>query len=189
MGALRDFDLSRCGCNVYVETGTGMCNTLSKAIPIFDRCFSVDIDSEQYLRAKKIYPQANLYRGLSSTALEYWFTSGDLRADDRILFFLDAHFAAADYRTDLYDVHAPYAVPLKEELEIIKKYRPNGGYYVICDDLRIYADGPFEYGDRADVKVPGGLAFLYNLYPKHRITLDYREHGYIWIDGQDLVAD
>ena len=179
MGILKKFDLASYGCNVYVETGTGVCNTLSKAIPNFEKCYSVDLDENRYKEAKAKFPQANLYHGLSIDALEHWLKN-DIQEYDRVLFFLDAHFPDADYNGAQYDVEAPNAVPLQQELELIRKYRPHGKDFIICDDLRIYADGDFEDGDCPGIKVKGGLSFLYKLYKN--ITLDYSEHGYIMID-------
>ena len=185
MGILAGFDLASYGCNVYVETGTGKCNTLNKAMSVFDKCFSVDLDTELYNAAKETYPTAHLVNGLSTDALEAWLTSGHILETDRVLFFLDAHFPGADFRGADYDVDAPDAVPLKRELEIIKQHRPNGKDYIICDDLRIYCLGPFEEGNVPDVQVPGGLSFLNNLVEWKYVSLDYRETGYILIDKRE----
>mgnify|MGYP003349603585 CR=1 FL=1 len=70
-----------------------------------------------------------------------------------------------------------------DDLELIKKYRPNGNDYIICDDLRIFVEGPFEHGN-ATFHVPNGLDFLYELYDESRITLNYNETGYIFIDNR-----
>jgi hypothetical protein len=182
MGLLKAFDLSAYGCNVYVETGIGQGRTLSKAIPVFERCFSVDLDSELFKAAQQQFPTATLYNGLSTDALEHWLSSGQLADTDRVLFFLDAHFPNSDFHGAPYDVNSPDAVPLRRELELIQQYRPAGRDYIICDDLRIYCQGPFEEGNCPDIQVPGGLAFLNGLYPWNKITLDYRETGYLLID-------
>lgn len=183
MGTLAKIDLSSYRCNVYVETGTGQALSLGRAIPIFQECFSVDLEQDFLELAHQKFPSANLFRGLSTEALEFWLSSGQIKDSDRVLFFLDAHFPGSDFHGVPYSMDDPNAVPLKEELEIIKKYRPNGNDYIICDDLRIFIEGPFEYGD-ATFHVPGGLDFLYDIYDKSKITLDYRETGYIFIDNR-----
>jgi len=50
MGILRDFNLADYNCDVYVETGTGVGNTLSKAIPHFKKCYSVDMENILVIR-------------------------------------------------------------------------------------------------------------------------------------------
>jgi len=183
MSTLATIDLSSYGCNVYVETGTGKALSLGKAIPLFEKCFSVDLEQEFLAEANQKYPSSILYRGLSTEGLEHWLTSGEINESDNVLFFLDAHFPGSDFFGVPYSMDDPNAVPLKQELELIKKYRPNGNDYIICDDLRIFMKGPFDYGDTT-FHVPGGLDFLYEIYDESKITLDYRETGYIFIDNR-----
>jgi hypothetical protein len=183
MGQLRDFNLEDYGCNIYIETGTGHGGTLSKALANkkFKTCYSVDLDSNMVNRARILFKHAVVENTLSTVALEKWVST--LPVDSKILFFLDAHFPGADYHGEKYDVNAPNAIPLKEELEIIKKYRPNSKDVIICDDARIYASGPFECGDVSDwLNVPDGYQFVHDIFPESKIELLYSEHGYIVID-------
>lgn len=183
MGQLRDFNLEDYGCNIYIETGTGHGGTLSKALANkkFKDCYSVDMDIELVNRARVLLKHAIIEHALSIVALEKWVST--LPVDSKILFFLDAHFPGSDYRGAAYDVTAPHAIPLKEELEIIKRYRPDSKDVIICDDARIYTTGPFEGGDVSDwLNVPGGYQFVYDIFPESKIELLYSEHGYIVID-------
>jgi len=181
MGFLRDFNLREYGCSVYVETGTGQGTTLSKAIPCFDRCYSVDIDENTVATARDRFQSAIIVHALSTIALEQWLQN-DLSPNETVLFFLDAHFPGSDYSGVPYSVSAPNAVPLEEELALIKKYRPNSKDVIVCDDARIYTIANFEAGNTEWLQVPGGYQFVYNIFPNAKISLTLSEEGYIIID-------
>ena len=181
MGSLRDFKLEEYGRDVYVETGTGQCVTLSKAIPNFKRCYTVDMDEDIVFKARNRFRGVTVTHGLSTTALEQWLKN-ELSLDETVLFFLDAHFPGSDYHGVPYSVSAPNAVPLREELELIKKYRPECRDIIICDDARIYAIADFESGNTEWLQVPGGFNFVYDLFPDAKISLTLHEQGYIIID-------
>jgi hypothetical protein len=183
MGSLRDFNLAEYNCDVYVETGTGQCGTLSKAIPHFKKCYSVDMDELMVQNGRTRFPNATIELGLSVEVLERWLKS-ELSTNDSVLFFLDAHFPGSDFHGVPYDVSAPDAVPLEEELKLIKQYRPDSKDMIICDDARIYTSGPFDHGNTEWLQVPGGYKFVYDLFPKAKIDLLYSEEGYIVIDNR-----
>lgn len=184
MGQLNNYYLNSYGCNVYVETGTGHGGTLAKAYQSFSRCYSVDIDKDLVIGAINTYPNANIRLGYSTDVLENWLSSGEFSQEDRILFFLDAHFPGSDYRGIPYTVEGEHSVPLQRELELIKKYRPNGHDFIICDDARIYMLGPFEGGNVPDLQVKGGLSFLKDIFPFENISISFFEQGYIEIDNR-----
>jgi len=183
MGFLKNFKLESYGCDVYVETGTGGGTSLAKATPHFKRYYSVDMDYEKVQEARDKFKNAFIWHELSTAALEQWLKN-DLLPNEKVLFFLDAHFPGSDYHGAPYDVSAPNAVPLKEELELIKKYRPNGKDVIICDDARIYTMAPFEYGNVEWLQVPGGYQFVYDLFPASNVKLLHDEEGYIVIDNR-----
>lgn len=181
MGSLRDFKLDGYDCNIYVETGTGRCTSLARAVGLFDKCFTVDLDTEMVEQARARFSQVNVVHGLSTEALEQWLKN-DLADSDRVFFFLDAHFPGADYHGVKHDVTAPNAVPLEEELRLIKQYRPNCQDFIVCDDARIYTTGHFEHGNTEWLQVPGGYSFIYEIFPDAQISLAYQEEGYIIVD-------
>lgn len=183
MGLLRNFNLSQYGCTTYVETGTGRGISLGKASASFSRCFSVDLDAESVESARRMYPHANIELSLSTVALKHWLEH-DLSNQERVLFFLDAHFPGADFKGAIHDVNAPFAVPLQEELELIARHRPTCADYIICDDARIYTVGPFVHGNTEWLQVPGGYNFMFDLFPNACITVNYAEEGYILIDNR-----
>jgi hypothetical protein len=181
MGSLRDFKLNEYDCNVYVETGTGHGGTLSKAVPNFERCYSVDMDEQMVFMARNKFRGATVAQGLSTIVLEKWLKN-DLSQNDIVFFFLDAHFPGADYHGAKYDVAAPHAVPLEEELKLIQKYRPDCKDYIVCDDARIYTIADFECGNTEWLQVPGGFEFVNKIFPNAKISLTLQEEGYIIID-------
>lgn len=181
MGSLKNFKLEEYGCDVYVETGTGHCATLSKAIPHFKRCYTVDIDEDMVFKARNRFHSATVAHDLSTVALEHWLKN-ELVPEEKVLFFLDAHFPGSDYYGKPYDVSVPNAVPLEEELNLIKKYRPDSKDVIICDDARIYTIAAFEAGNTEWLQVPGGYQFVYDLFPDAKISLTLNEEGYIIID-------
>ena len=185
MGCLRDFKLDEYGCEVYVETGTGICTTLSKAVPYFNKCYSVDSDPKMVQSGIEKFPMAHIVEGLSVNVLEKWLQH-DLAGISSVLFFLDAHFPGSDFYGIPHDVNSPNAVPLKEELTLIKQYRPNSKDFIICDDARIYTSGPFQNGSTDWFQVPGGYQFVYDLFPDAKISLTYEEEGYIIIDKRNI---
>jgi len=189
MGILRDWNLSSFGCNVYVETGTGLGVSLGKAYSVFPKCFSVDLDSEMVDAALLKFPNAHIEVGESTFILERWLTSDFLKPNDSILFYLDAHFPGADFKGAEYNVNAPNAVPLQLELQLIRKYRPHSKDIIICDDARIYMTGPFENGNVNWLQVPGGLDFIKGLFPSSAISIHFSEEGYILINLKSTSFD
>jgi len=183
MGYLRNFNLEKYGCDVYVETGTGTGGSLTKATPHFKRYYSVDMDLKMIQAVKDKFENVIFWHEVSTVALEHWLKN-DLLANESVLFYLDAHFPDADYNGAPFDVNAPHAVPLKEELELIKTYRPFGKDIIICDDARIYTLGPFEHGNVEWLQVPGGYKFIYDIFPESNIKIIYEEEGYIIIDNR-----
>jgi hypothetical protein len=103
----------------------------------------------------------------------------------KVLFFLDAHFPGADFKGSKYNVFAVDAIPLKEELLLIKKYRPNCQDVIICDDARIYVIDDYQNGNVEWLQVPGGMSFVYEIFPDRKINLDLSDEGYIIIGRKD----
>lgn len=183
MGQLRDFDLNEYNCNVYVETGTGKCITLNKAHNTkFDRYYTVDIDLEVVNYAKKLFPTTKVEQDLSTNALCKWLKN-DISEDDRVLFFLDAHFPGADYHGAGYDVNKENAIPLEQELELIKYNCKSKKYVIICDDARIYKHDNWENGFYPYEIASCGLDFVYKLFDEKNVKILFQEEGYILINN------
>jgi len=163
MGALARFDLPdlmrRFGVVHFVETGTGTGASLGHAAgisPPFRSLHSCEIEEKlaSDVSMKFIYE----HRVHVSTGKSLPFllkVCNAVPANEPILFWLDAHFPGADYGMHGYGDESDDAVrlPLAQELAVIAWKRPQAPDVIICDDLRIYADGPFSSGNLpADVR-------------------------------------
>ena len=185
MGTLSPpFNLERIKCDAYVETGTGHCTSLFAALrsKLFKKCYSIDIDPLIVEDARALLPKAEILLGESVFTLNS-LLKNELTQYNSILFFLDAHFPKADYFGAAYDINAPNAIPLKEELTLIYNYRKNCKDVIICDDARIYSD---KYAWQAGqyFLVKEGCDWLFKMYPNTMVILD--GEGYFLIDNRIL---
>ena len=192
MGTLDAFKPSDFSCNVFFETGTGTGYSLGKALDAgcFQKLYSVEIDAETYQYVTQRFREVRnltLLCSESPSALRAVLPS--LATDDRVLFFLDAHFPGevtnsfAGYKAD---VPEHKRLPLELELSVIAEVRANSHDVIIVDDLRIYENGPFEDGAMpayAETLPPErkNIDFVTRLFPKARIARDYRNQGYLLI--------
>lgn len=179
MGSLTKFDLDDFGCDAYVETGIGRCVSFNRAALRYgqEHCYGVDLDYDFFNEARQKYPDSTFIYGKSTKGLEIILQDTRIKQTDRVLFFLDAHFPGADYRGRPYDPEAQDALPLREELLLIKRFRPDCDDVIICDDARIYYQGAFANGNisyRADHGIE-------DVFPERDFTIDYRDEGYIII--------
>lgn len=196
MGTLTKYQIDSTGCNIFVETGTGSGGSLLHAYAsgAFDKLYSVEIHKES---AEKVMAHfagissVKIYNATSEDALKDIFTQ--ISSDDRVFFFLDAHFPgehAADFLGYDEIKGDSLTLPLETELELIRNSRPNSNDVIVVDDLRIYENGPFERGNLPDNF--GGLPveirnidFVNNLFGSRKIKKDYRDEGYLIISQGD----
>lgn len=146
MGTLENFALDIYGCNIFIETGTGMGDGLAyaKKYP-FKRFYSFEIHPEIF----------NLVKGMNDKKTHVFNCTGleglslvlpKLQEDDKCLFWLDAHFPGKDFGYEM-DAREEDITPLYEELEFIKEVRGNQDV-ILADDMRLYdklkIDGMFD---------------------------------------------
>lgn len=147
MGSLRAFDLStyisQYGCEIYIETGTGICDCLSHAVQYpFLEFYSIDIDGQLIDDAKSLFNQNNIHflHDYSHIGLEEILTT--IPQDKPTFFFLDAHFPGADFHKTTYEESITQfkedAFPLQKEIDVIKKYRDISKDVFIIDDWFLY---------------------------------------------------
>jgi hypothetical protein len=175
----------------YVETGTGEGNSLQVALNInsLNNIYTVDIDPDMLIQASNRLGCMDRVTYSCNNSFDFLnkILQNELIDKDNVLFFLDAHFPFADFKKMTYqesiDFYKNQAIPLKDELELIMKYRSNFNDVIILDDLRIYKDGPYEGGnweDRLLYKL-GDESFIYQFFPDRTITEYYTEQGFILI--------
>lgn len=179
MGKLTAFNLLDFGCTRYVETGVALCESFRYAVETFgeQNCHGVDLDPDFIRNARQSFPKSDFFLGTSVEAFKHWLSGDSLKHADRVLFFLDAHFPGADYHGAPYDPSAPNALPMREELELIRRYRPDNHDVILCDDARIYYEAPFANGN-IPFKADHGIE---DIFPNRSYSIDLRDEGYIII--------
>jgi hypothetical protein len=192
VGTLRQFEPDAFGCNVFFETGTGMGFSLLKALAAscFEKLYSVEIAPDTYEYAAQMYgvfKRLSLINSDSPSALREVLPT--LQAEDRVLFFLDAHFPgelSSSFPGYKADILQESRLPLEAELSVIAELRRNSHDVIVADDLRIYENGPFAHGNMpewAETLPPErkNIDFVMRIFPGARIERDYRSEGYLLI--------
>jgi hypothetical protein len=147
MGSVSVFNLqefiSEHGCEIYLETGTGLCDCFTHASKYpFTELYSIDIDGELIDRARTLFNQPNMHfiHNYSHIALDDLLST--IPKDKSVLFFLDAHFPGADFHKISYEESITQfkedAFPLIKEINIIKKHRDISKDVFIMDDWFLY---------------------------------------------------
>ena len=187
---IADFNL-----DIYIETGTGIGDSLSHALKHpFKHFYSIEMDKGLYDQAIKLFQHPNLkiINGLSSNILPEILPK--IASDTRVLFFLDAHFPEADFGNapDRYrksvSKYGKDALPLEEELRIIKNIRIENKDVIIIDDVWVYEDGPFEGGNWSERPFvnSGDMSFVGKIFDDtHFIKKFYRQQGYLFLTPKD----
>jgi hypothetical protein len=123
------------GTRVFVETGTYEGRTLAAMVPYFDRLYSVELGEELYRRACARFasvPKVRLFQGDSGEKLEDIL---GLVADERCLFWLDAHYSRGDTARGSEDT------PICRELSIIGRHSRKD-HVILIDDARCFGSDP-----------------------------------------------
>jgi hypothetical protein len=191
MGTISHFDIDR-GMQVYnldhfVETGTGRGDGLSFACSLpFKTLWSSEIDpiTIQLAMNRIEDHRVTLFHGASTKMLDCLWR---IPKEERILFWLDAHFPGAQHGFKGYadEEDEDLRLPLKHELALIKKHRALDQDVIVIDDARIWLDEPFESGPIPDFLLPCrptelGIQFIYDLFAdSHRIDVIHDDQGYI----------
>jgi hypothetical protein len=192
MGSLQSFNLSdlliNSNIDTFVETGTYTGNALEYALStrLFKKFYSVELLEKYYNSClQKFINNENieLVHNNSIDGLKYILKK---IKDKNVLFWLDAHlpnFYDGKFTNNYVD-QEDLLIPLKGELDIIKKEKDISNDVFLIDDLRIYEPGPFESGNWEEVykneKYKDGINFVYNILENtHDIQKLYKDEGYI----------
>jgi FkbM family methyltransferase len=184
----------------YIETGTGIGDSLSHALLFqeFKELYSVEIDRNLYDNAIGNFQDSRLkiVNDKSKNALKQILST--ISRDENYLFFLDAHFPEADFGTapDRYQTsfkkYGKDALPLEEELSIIKEFRPQNKDVLIIDDVWIYESGPFQGGNWSERETMplGDMSFVSKLFDgRYNIKKDYKQQGYLLLTPTSITHD
>ncbi len=165
----------------YVETGIGICDSMSKVFPLVDNVYGIELDPDLCVKAKESFPKLNVFEGYSEDQM---FNVLMNLTHEPTLFWLDAHFPNADFNGAPYDAEsvASRRIPLETEVAIMTENRSLIRDVVIMDDLRIYEDGPFEGGVWADrhLAAAHGIEFVNDTFKEsHHMVKSYAQQGFI----------
>ena len=189
MGTLARLDpaglVSKYRLDVFIETGTGDGTGIREACNLpFRSLVSCDIVEDLATKAGRYFegdPRVTVYNGTSIDILTQVLPRFHA---DKILFWLDAHFPGNTIGLP-YDAESDMAIrcPLLDELELILSSRSSDcGDVIICDDLRMYEDGPFEGGNLGcrDFLVGTTIKQIESLVARrYLIHRSYHDEGYL----------
>jgi hypothetical protein len=174
MGELFFFDLGQLyrafQPEAFFETGTGFGFGVQHArIFPFRQIFSVEIVPAEVERLRPAFmadQRVQLIAGKSVDAMQAVLPT----IAGNMLFWLDAHFPGAQYKVQRYDAEREEDIrlPLERELALIKQLRPGKRDVILIDDLRIYEDDKFEWGNLNDYQLghvgKRDSRFLYEMF-------------------------
>ena len=194
MGTLSNFNLEairvRYDLRSFVETGMGSGASIPHAQAArFDEIHEIEIVPELVHAARvkhRLDKRVHIHEGDSRTMLPLVI---DQLPDGPCLFWLDAHMAGSD--TTIYDGGADPDMrrrwPLEDEINVIRGMRRGMRDVLLCDDMRVYVDGPYGSGPvpqgwAATKGLQRGIDFIRQAYSStHSIIIDYADHGYGYI--------
>jgi len=172
--------------DTFFETGTGFGFgvQVARTVP-FKLIFSVEIMAAEVERLRPAFssdPRVHLLAGRSIDLMPQVLP----QIPGNIIFWLDAHFPGAHHHVQGYDAEKDLdtRLPLEKELALIKQLRPGKRDVILIDDLRIYEQDKFEWGNLSDVG-QGGLGkfdckFLYSTFQDTHEARRYLNHsGYL----------
>tara|TARA_R100000458_G_scaffold9704_2_gene7699 strand:+ start:6004 stop:6594 length:591 start_codon:yes stop_codon:yes gene_type:complete len=196
MGELYLHDLKpyidKYGCNVFVETGTGVGTGIQHALRYdFKKLYTIEIMEELWKHCKKEIkdPRVDFIHNNSLDGMKGILE--EVKDEECVFFWLDAHFPGADFHFNDYEHlkdQPKLHKPLKDEVLMIKEARPNAKDVFIIDDLQIYEDGPFELLNQPFKDKYGelGIEFVTDSYEEsHDMKRDYRHQGFLILTPKD----
>lgn len=148
------------GLDVFIETGSylGAGLAFARQCKMFKEFHSIEINKEFFEEVSHMFSRDNrvqVWHGPSDKMLpqvlekinnNQIFSDGKSR-QQRIMFWLDAHLPSHYKSWEEGAETEEQVAPLKQELEIIRKMRPENRDMIIVDDLRLYAEDEYEMGN------------------------------------------
>lgn len=191
MGSLKRFDLQRINQNfntsIFFETGTWKGDGVAYAAKFdFKKIYSSEVVPEFAESAKNRFKNQDQIEIINKNSID---TLNDMlpKMNANCIFWLDAHYPGADEGLNDYnfELEEEIRLPLEREIEIIASRLPKFNDVLLIDDLRIYEDGPFKYGNiPSNIIHPKNrsIDFVYKYFSKtHDIYKSYKDEGYIYV--------
>ena len=139
----------------FLETGTGMGDSVDYARPFFDMCYSFECYDQIYeLAYNRFYGMNDVKIIHADTSEKLYINLYKLGIQKPTFFFLDAHFPGADFHYESYTEYMEYAkkYPLESEVDQVLKVKRVERDVFVIDDLWLYEPGG-DYGAK-DCPVP-----------------------------------
>jgi len=137
MGYMGFFDLTKYNANVLIETGTGMGEGLQDALRYnFKKYYSCEIEPSIHSIVCEKFKGNDNVTLMRATSMDYLKEIlPTISKNDKIVFWLDAHFPGADHITHHYtDEDTDINLPLIAELDIIHDLRKGCVDTILIDD-------------------------------------------------------
>lgn len=189
MGSIKKFNLGRIirefNITCFFETGTWKGDGVAYAAEYpFKKILSSEIIpeiAEKAIERFKKDSRISIITGNSTEVLKENLS----KMDGNCVFWLDAHFPGAEEGINNYNDFDDENVklPLAEEIRIIKEQRKNYQDVILIDDLRIYEEGPYKYGNLPNNVLPPkvrNINFLNEHFgTTHIILKSFESEGYV----------
>lgn len=197
MGKLSDFPLKEYvdkGFTTLVETGSGTGTGIDTARGYaFEKIYSTELIKSQAISLMHRYiPDERVHIYNDESPIFLHALCGFQIADDKCVFWLDAHYPGADLGHNDYDHEKDLLrrLPLERELEMLLKHKRHHDI-IICDDLRIYQKCPMEGGDLeacglGHITRYDAPDFLAPWRETHNVEKIYKDTGYILMTPKSL---
>lgn len=172
--------------DTFFETGTGfgLGVQVARTLP-FKLIISVEIVASEVERIRPAFSSDQRVKLLIGRSIDL-MPQVLPRIPGNIIFWLDAHFPGAHHHLQGYDAEKDLdtRLPLERELALIKQLRPGKRDVILIDDLRIYEQDNFEWGNLNDVGLKGlgqfDGRFLYTLFQETHDAHRFLNHsGYL----------
>jgi hypothetical protein len=141
------------GADTFFETGTGfgLGVQVARTVP-FNLIFSVEIVASEVERIRPAFSSDSRVQLLIGRSIDL-MPQILPRIPGNMIFWLDAHFPGAHHHIQKYDSETDIdtRLPLEKELSLIRQLRPGKRDVILIDDLRIYEQDKFEWGNLSDI--------------------------------------
>ena len=184
--------------NNFVETGTGAGDTLNNILNFFpagSNFYTIELVDQLYKNATERFKHIKNMNILPGYSHEQLITAISLLNTKPTLFWHDAHFPGADFGISTYDGEPDpiKRIPLEQELiNVVESGRDISKDVFVLDDLRVYKDGPFQYGNWELRHLVGSnsIDFVYRLFDSTHVIFErFSDQGYVIMFPKNIDYD
>lgn len=129
----------------FIETGTLYGDCIKNVLYTghnFDKIYTIEIVEILAESAGLQFGDNKTVSVINSNSVDGLVQIFDKELKGPTMFWLDAHFPGVDSGHNNMNMNDEHNMPLKEELELIKKHRSNCNDVIIMDDMWIFKDFP-----------------------------------------------